>query len=66
MKTVANWWKGFWKDEEGLQTLEMMLIIAVIVVIALLFRDRIMSWINSLLDFGDSEVDKFQEGGNSG
>ncbi|MFD1017670.1 Flp1 family type IVb pilin [Thalassobacillus hwangdonensis] len=60
MKALTEWFKGFWEDEEGLQTLEIMLIIAVIVVIALLFRERIMTWINDLLDFGDQEIDNFK------
>lgn len=59
MKALLTWGAKFWKDEEGLQTLEMMLIIAVIVVIALLFRKTILGWINSLLDFGDKSVNKF-------
>lgn len=53
--------KNFWNDEEGLQTLEIMLIIAVIVVIALLFRDRIMVWIEDLLNFGDQNIGEFQQ-----
>ncbi|QQZ10427.1 Flp1 family type IVb pilin [Heyndrickxia vini] len=60
MKKLTNWFKAFWKDEEGLQTLEIMLIIAVIVVIALAFRDKITTWVKSLLDFGDSKVGQFQ------
>ncbi|WP_099158598.1 Flp1 family type IVb pilin [Virgibacillus ndiopensis] len=58
-KSVSKFWKG----EEGMQTLEIMLIIAVIVVIALLFRNKIVEWINSLLKFGGTEIDKFQKGG---
>jgi Flp pilus assembly pilin Flp len=59
MKNMTKKIQKFWKDESGLQTLEMMLIIAVIVVIALLFRDQIMGWINSLLEFGDTEIKNF-------
>ncbi|AXI09540.1 hypothetical protein CV093_12360 [Oceanobacillus sp. 143] len=59
MKNVAGKIKKFWKDESGLQTLEMMLIIAVIVVIALLFRDQIMTWINNLLSFGNDQINNF-------
>lgn len=55
--------KNFWNDEEGLQTLEIMLIIAVIVVIALLFRDQIIGWVNDLLDFGDENIGNFQQNG---
>ncbi|CDO01796.1 hypothetical protein BN988_00242 [Oceanobacillus picturae] len=64
MKKFKNVCKKFWKDEDGLQTLEIMLIIAVIVVIALLFRDNITDWVERLLDFGDGEIKKFEgEGG---
>lgn len=61
MKKFKNACKKFWKDEDGLQTLEIMLIIAVIVVIALLFRDNITDWVGRLLDFGGREVDEFIE-----
>lgn len=61
MKNMMTWVKGFWDDEDGIQTLEIMLIIAVLVVIALLFRERIMGWINDLLDFGDSNIQDFQD-----
>lgn len=60
MKQFSSWLSKFWNDEEGLQTLEMMLIIAVIVVIALAFREKITSWVTSLLEFGDGKVTEFQ------
>ncbi|GAQ19899.1 holin BlyA [Oceanobacillus picturae] len=63
MKKFKSACKKFWKDEDGLQTLEIMLIIAVIVVIALLFRDKIVEWVKSLLEFGGGEIDKFKQGG---
>lgn len=61
MNKVKELIKSFWKDEEGMQTLEIMLIIAVIVVIALLFREAIIGWVNDLLDFGGDEIDKFKQ-----
>lgn len=61
MNMIKESIKNFWNDEEGLQTLEIMLIIAVIVVIALLFRDRIMGWIEDLLNFGDKNIGEFQQ-----
>lgn len=60
MNKVKELIKSFWKDEEGMQTLEIMLIIAVIVVIALLFREAIIGWVKELLDFGGDEIDKFK------
>ncbi|WP_413377882.1 Flp1 family type IVb pilin [Alkalihalobacillus sp. 1P02AB] len=59
METMKTFFTNFWNDEEGLQTLEIMLIIAVIVVIALLFRNQIMEWIDGLLEFGDDQIDNF-------
>lgn len=49
----------FWNDEEGIQTLEIMLIIAVIVVIALMFRKQIIEWINKLFDIGTENIEQF-------
>ncbi|MDT1940114.1 MULTISPECIES: Flp1 family type IVb pilin [Carnobacterium] len=47
----------FWKEEEGLETLEMLLIIAIIVVIAVMFKDKIMTWAKNLLDKGNTNVE---------
>jgi len=42
-------WKKFWKDESGIGTLEIILIVAVLILIAFLFRGWIISWVNKLL-----------------
>ncbi|MGO4275129.1 Flp1 family type IVb pilin, partial [Paenibacillus sp. TAF58] len=44
MKTALGWLKQFWEDEEGLGTLEILLIVAVLVGIAIIFRKWIVSW----------------------
>lgn len=62
MSEMTNAVKKFWKDEEGLQTLEILLIVAVIVVIALMFRTQIMEWVNSLFDFGNDQIDQIRTG----
>ncbi|NLJ19343.1 Flp1 family type IVb pilin [Globicatella sulfidifaciens] len=41
---------NFMKDEEGLGTLEIILIIVVLVGIALIFRETITEWVRKLLD----------------
>lgn len=41
--------KGFLKGEEGMGTVEIVLIIAVLVAIALLFKDKITDFVNSAL-----------------
>ncbi|MEK4563613.1 Flp1 family type IVb pilin [Alkalihalobacillus sp. FSL R5-0424] len=63
MNTVKKFFADFWKEEEGLQTLEILLIVAVIVVIALTFRNQIIDWVEGLVEFGGNQVDRFQEGG---
>ena len=39
---------SFWKEEEGLGTLEILLIIAVLVTVAIVFREWIITWVNEL------------------
>ncbi|MGG1314489.1 MULTISPECIES: Flp1 family type IVb pilin [Cohnella] len=46
----AKWFTAFWRNQEGLGTLEIVLIAAVIIVIVVLFRDRITDFLNSLFD----------------
>jgi Flp pilus assembly pilin Flp len=46
----------FWKEEEGIGTLEILLIIAVIVIIAIAFRKWIMKWVKQLFEGADSEI----------
>lgn len=60
MNTIIKGIKNFWNDEEGLQTLELMLIIAVIVVIALMFREKIVDWVTGLLQFGGDTINNFK------
>lgn len=51
--------KKLWKDEEGLGTLEMLLIIVVILIIALLFKKQIMELINKLLANVNKKSEEF-------
>ncbi|MNW36355.1 Putative Flagellin, Flp1-like, domain [Fontibacillus panacisegetis] len=53
--------QGLWRDERGLGMLEMILIIAVIVIIAIIFRDKLSEIVESLLDKADSKTDKFMD-----
>lgn len=54
--------KGIWKDEKGLGMLEIILIIAVIVIIAVIFRDELSKIVKSLLSKADSKTNNFMEG----
>ena len=47
------------QDEEGLGTLEIILIIVVLIGIAILFRDRITGFVENILDRIGDEIDSF-------
>lgn len=58
MNKLKNSMRSFWKQEEGLGTLEIILIIAVVIIIALLFKDWIIELIERLMGKADDEADK--------
>ena len=39
--------KDFWNDEEGMGTVEIVVIIAVLVTIAIIFRKAIVEWVTN-------------------
>jgi len=39
----------FLRDEDGMQTVEMVIILVVLVGIAIVFRDQLIKWFNALL-----------------
>ncbi|WP_339317065.1 Flp1 family type IVb pilin [Paenibacillus sp. FSL R10-2734] len=49
MMTMLSGAKSFWNDEEGLGTLEMILIIAVLIAVVLLFKDKIQEVVEALI-----------------
>ncbi|WP_438432875.1 Flp1 family type IVb pilin [Gorillibacterium sp. sgz500922] len=49
---------AFWKNEEGLGTLELLLILAVLVLIAIAFRKWIVKWVNKIFDDTNTEIFK--------
>ncbi|MCU6710911.1 Flp1 family type IVb pilin [Paenibacillus sp. J5C_2022] len=55
-------WSGkarrFFRNESGLGTLEVILIIAVVIIIALLFKDWIIALVNDLMDKADDQANK--------
>lgn len=53
MKRMKARWQSLWKDEQGIGTLEVILIVAVLVVIAFLFK----GWIIGLLDSLFKKID---------
>ena len=48
--------KQFWRNEEGIGTLEILLIVAVIVIIAIAFRKWIIKWLGDLFAKADAEI----------
>ncbi|MBP1995242.1 Flp1 family type IVb pilin [Paenibacillus eucommiae] len=61
MNKLKSWLQTFWREEDGLGTLEILLIVAVLVAIAIIFRKWIVHWFNQLIgnantDLKDSSV----------
>lgn len=54
--------KAFWRNEDGLGMLEMILIIAVIVIIAVIFRTQLKSIVTSLLGKAKTKTEDFMDG----
>lgn len=50
ISTMLEITKNFWKEEDGLGTLEMILIIAVLIAVVLLFREEILKVVKSLIN----------------
>ncbi|MCM3699939.1 Flp1 family type IVb pilin [Paenibacillus macerans] len=61
LTAMSNEVKGFWNDEDGLGMLEMILIIAVIVIIAVIFRSQLKEIVSSLLGKAKTKTEKFMD-----
>lgn len=48
--------KEFWEEEDGIATVEILLILAVLIVIAVIFRKAIVNWVKGIAEklFGDA------------
>lgn len=51
--------RKFWENEEGIGTLEMIMIVAVLVIVAIAFRKWIMKWLGDLFQGADKSIDDF-------
>lgn len=49
--------KAFWRNEQGIGTLEIVLIIAVVVLIFIIFKDFIMEQVNKLVNKSKTGID---------
>ncbi|MEC0270164.1 Flp1 family type IVb pilin [Paenibacillus anseongense] len=56
MRNMREGLKSFWKEEDGLGTLEILLIVAVLVAIAIIFRKWIVSWFQKLIGDANSDL----------
>lgn len=55
---MKEFWKRFWKEEDGMETIEVVVIIAVLIAIALIFRKAIVGFVQKLVGqlFSDGNV----------
>lgn len=61
---MLNGWqmlRRLWKEEEGLGTVEIIFIIAVILVIVLIFKNEIITFIKSIMKKATTESNKLFE-----
>ncbi|WP_339259619.1 Flp1 family type IVb pilin [Paenibacillus sp. FSL R5-0713] len=61
MEVLKNKVNAFWKEEDGLGTLELILIIGVIIIIALLFKNQIKTLVERLLKNVSDRSNEFFE-----
>ncbi|MCG7377345.1 hypothetical protein MH215_10090 [Paenibacillus sp. ACRSA] len=59
LELMNNKVNGFWKEEDGLGTLELILIIGVIIIIALIFKKQITELVTDLLGKVTKKSDEF-------
>lgn len=63
LKVLRGRMGELWREEDGLGMLEMILIIAVIVIIAVIFRKELKAIVENLLSKADKKTDSFMDGG---
>jgi hypothetical protein len=49
---------ALWRDDKGIGTLEIVLIAAVLIMVAIFFKDWIMDFIGNLMDSVEGKADK--------
>ncbi|SMF73866.1 Putative Flagellin, Flp1-like, domain [Paenibacillus uliginis N3/975] len=59
LSVLRNQVRAFWKDEKGIGTLEMILIIVVILIIALIFKDQLKDLVTRLFNNVNTRSDEF-------
>ena len=46
----AKWWNRFWKEEDGIGTVEMILILVVLIALVLIFKNQLTTLVNDIFD----------------
>lgn len=57
---MAKSFARFWRNEQGIGTLEIIIIIAVLVLVAFAFRQWILEWVTGLFGSTDATIDDIQ------
>lgn len=53
MKLLGRWnrlWKKLWRDEQGIGTVEMILILVVLIALVLIFKSKLTALVNEIFD----------------
>lgn len=58
MNKIGQTMERFWKEDGGIGTLEIVLIIAVIIILALLFKDWIIALLQKLMGDADDKANE--------
>ncbi|MBO5082800.1 MAG: hypothetical protein J6A80_08380 [Lachnospiraceae bacterium] len=55
---LKNQWKAFLKDESGLSTVEIILILVVLIALVLIFKDEMIEIVESIFKTINKRIDK--------
>ena len=47
---MKYWWKRFWKEEDGIGTVEMILILVVLIARVIILKNQLTSRVNEIFD----------------
>lgn len=56
---MINRIKEFWLEEDGLETIEMVIVLVVIISIAFAFRKTIVNWFNGFIEDSQAQTKDF-------
>lgn len=61
---MKDFFKRFWREEDGMGTIEIIIIIAVLVAVALIFKTQITEFVTRLMNkfFNPDEIDVAYDG----